>query len=353
MRYLFVITVALAGFFARSASAQTQSNVPQNVTVQVGDGDELGYPNRWVWVNKSQCDSNTSIKVRIGKTLLPTGTPITTLQKYEVWRGTSSCKTLTTRQVASGGVSTCTKVQDIQTQATTPTISATALEWFTNAKGDKTCTATSNQYITIIAAKGDTPPTGGTDNAIGAVDIIFTVDVTAYEAPTLTSAGGGESSLTIKYKDPAGFPTTGDDKTHVYFDFAGIGEKGADCESATFDKKAVPPSSNTDVEVKTGEPSKASIDPNSFNHPWPIDQQVPVAVAAVDAAGNISNLSNYECVVHENTTGFNDACQSDPKCKDQFDQCSASPWRRAAGLTSALVLMLCSLVFVRRKRRNV
>jgi hypothetical protein len=349
---LLAITVALSGFFAQAASAQT-SVIPQNVTVKVGSGDTLSNPTAYLYVNSTDCQSNVDIVVTIGKSLLPATTSVSQLQKYEVWRGTSSCKALSARQKTSSGQATCTQVFNLTTQSVTPTIKASARAWFANESSDKTCTATAKQYITIIAASGDTPAAGGTDNALGSTDIIFNVDVTPYEAPTLTSVSGGESSLKIKYKDPGGFGVSGQDKTYVYFDFHNVSPKGSECMSEAFATKKVPDPSDMLIERKTGNPSSASIDPNDLDNGLALGEQVPVAVAAVDAAGNVSTLSNFQCVVHESTTGFNDACQSDPKCKDQFDQCSTSPWRRASGLTCALLLMLGSLVFVRRKRRNV
>jgi hypothetical protein len=112
---------------------------------------------------------------------------------------------------------------------------------------------------------------------------------------------------------------------------------------------------NTDLaglDDRTTKGTSLSADPQSLG--IGIDQKIPAAVVALDAAGNTSKISNVVCLERINTEGFWDACNSDEKCKDGFDTCSLSVvGKTGIGAWLGWSLGALGLALWLRRRRSV
>lgn len=179
------------------------------------------------------------------------------------------------------------------------------------------------------------------------------VDVTAPSAPTITSTPAGDTLLSVDWNSSASTDLGIAGKVNVYVDTAGCSGDGG---TSTLMQNAAPPSTYTQ---QASASSPVSVTTSTFG--WTAGtygQSVAIAIATVDTAGNVSNLSNVVCATHVAVSGFWDEyCAShgmtDPTaCANNYRGCSVGLPTRRWDLSACGVGLLVAGLFVSRRRRR-
>lgn len=345
MKFLQVILASILATMPCVASAQTgtsQKAIPSGIEVTIG-GKVRNTNVRWVYLSKKDCLDDTPItfEVTTSFSMVP--------MFVELWQGPymTDCTSAGARTPSQNG-STCTNVVVPTNTNTKPKISTTTRALFGDKDGS--CKDSEKRDVFVTAFNKSTPLTGtaAPDNTvIKSWKINFWVDLTPPTEPTEVTGTNGESEVTVDWTDPADETVNPDAGYHVYYGTQKLGINDA-CESTELVAgKAAP----TSLKYLTSEVEGKSWSPSAFGL-TDVNTKVAVAVTTRDGAGNESVLSEITCVGKVNTIGFDDACQKDPKCKDAFDSCALAPGRRSAA-ASAVFMLACAGILLRRRRRNV
>ncbi|MFT3928514.1 MAG: hypothetical protein QM778_38650 [Myxococcales bacterium] len=309
-----------------------------------------------LYVNKEQCEvaeDGQGVTIEITVTSLSTqlnaGAGV-----LELWVGQYSqdCSLGSNRQTLNVSLdhkTVCYQVADpiYAIDATKQKFKLNARSLFSSDPSDPDvgCDLQSGQSLWILPLANATPTSGAPGDAIApALEIRFVVDVTALGAPTDVSGGSGETQAVVDWDAPSGADTL--TTYEIYYDLTGISESAdATCSSELLvpGAEAGTPSEGSLERVSLGNATRKTINPGDLG--LAIGEKVPLALVALDAAGNRSVLSEVVCLRMVDTQGFWDACDADASCRGGLAACSAAPWTTAREDGGAFAWELAGLLF--------
>jgi uncharacterized protein (TIGR03382 family) len=359
MRHLWLLaalamtgTASPAVVFAQTPGTMTAFDPDTKVTV---GGQDIEPSQQYVYLGAAACEADVPITIT-----LPTQTtgasPV-----MELWVGEANddCTLGANRDTGDDEIATCREIDigaDGNNPGNTPKVSTTARKLF-GKDNTETCADEGDRWAYVLLLQSGSDPMGNdniTDNTkyrkVG-----FRVDVTAPAAPTKVSTENGESVVEISWDLPDDLDTENEDgaKVRVYWDPMSITPASdMTCTSTLLMAGQDPPAANAGSQQSISRATSWSTSPSTLAN-LGLNQKIAVAVAAVDETGNVSKLSEVKCVAKVDTVGFceeNSGTAEAGDCGDDFDTCSASPWRGAGSLWSVLALGAGALLLSRRRR---
>jgi hypothetical protein len=368
-RCLFAALALLGCLFG---PARVEAQLPATGLSLTAEGVDTEFPGNPIYINVDACD-DTPTTLKFTATLETTGAA-RQVQVVEVWGGAgkgSNCDSVEARKGDNNTQSKCWLVwrsSSVIMTGTSFTADFSADLAFDNNERDKKCdTGVTGSTYELYFVPLETQTTPGTGDApapladVKGLSATFTLYTALPAAPGGVSGRDGEDEIGASWDTVNAGPTT---RYTVYFDIgtggsAGGGDAGAEaleCGSGKLVAGETPPP----VDDKTVFSASANSTSGSLTgleaKGIGIGEQVAVAVATVDIAGNRSVLSSPVCVTRVETTGFWDACESS-SCKDDFETCSVRPGKGPRGLFMTLGLAAGVLALGRRRKtrreRNV
>jgi hypothetical protein len=309
LRLAAIATTLWAGIAAPAAAQGTMT-----IEITSIDGSEwmmTGDP-----IGGADCDAEAMVRLRVS------GIPTAGVTHLDLWRGTD-CNNTTSRN-GSTTDNECTHINlTIMTLGSaTQDLGPYALDTLFDCAG-----AEGSQTLWVLGANASPEMDDVTTN-YGQVSL--TIDRTAPTAPTDLSGGAGDSAIPVNWDAPAG------ETIERYVIFVDPG----DCSSTELVAGGPAPTRSPDA---TASGSASSADLDGADLELALGDSAAVAVAAEDAAGNRGPLSNVDCIMRVETTGF---------WRGDGDSCSvarAGSTRGAAGLTIMLGVALAALLARRRR----
>ena len=340
--HLLALMTLATGLVAQGASAQFHEYVAVAVD---GESKASGTPN----ISAEECEGTfefTLSNYNMGEAV----------QFVEVWASTSDndCNEPDARSnVNKPQGAACWLVDTLESVLGTRTYETTGAKLFPSDRTSDTgvCLGAQNSKYTVyfVPLENRTNQNSPSEAKSGVQQLYatFKLFTTPPDAPTGLKGLTGENVLGLEWTPASS--TNANSTYQVYFD-TDASDTGDGCTSSSLVAGADPPSAGGTVSMKPESGSSSSLS-SLDSRGVEIGDVVAAAVATKDVAENIGPLSEVVCIQRVTTTGFWDACQDDPDCKDGFDKCSLSPGSSGllASLTSILLIGLALAVGRGRK----
>jgi MYXO-CTERM domain-containing protein len=353
--------LAVMALFTSLTSLASAQLPTSGMTLKIENRDVE--PTGVVYINKAECSRNFTFSVTLQSSAA--GSMTSLIPVVEAWvaqDNSTDCSTPASRMSSGGAtpmLSPCWKAwtssQTINiNRAFTATIDGdTLFDTDRNSECDELSPGTYRVHFVALPSPTveATTPAAPVAN-VTAMNATFTLYSRLPGTPPGLKGRTGESQLGASWGDVDTGPMT---TYWLYGDVSGEGggegaDGGVSCGSGLLTEgMAPPPAEGAIIRSKSTSASGSISDLANVE----IGDYVAMGVTAVDIAGNESLLSNVVCVQRVETEGFWEACRTNNTCKDDFETCSATPWRTTRGAMAGLGLAALAGVLVRRRRRNV